>query len=817
MRYLREWDEMRRTLPLLLLIASLMWLPGPALADLPPGFSKALITGFDSPVGVAFDANGRMYVWERAGRVWLVENGVKSATPLIDISDEVGNWYEHGMLGFALHPNFLSNGWIYLFYAVDHYQLEHGSDPDYDPNASDTFVASIGRITRYTAQASTGFRTVDPASRRVLLGESPSTGCPLLYNSHGVGSLAFGADDSLLASCGDGASFVGPDTGGIGYGAYTVQALAEGIITPREDVGSFRAQLVSSLAGKLLRLDPLTGDGLPSNPFYDPADPRAARSRVFALGFRNPFRFTVRPGTGSHLKANADPGSIYLGNVGANTWEEIEVVDSPGYNGGWPIYEGMTAEAGFATVTPPANMDAPNPLFGVGGCAKPYFSFADLLIQATLATPSFPNPCDPAQQVPASIPRFVHHRPALAYGRNPGGPMMVPTFLGTLPTYAQVGAPGSPTAGTQMGGSTVSGGAWYTGTAFGAAFQNSYFQADLGGAWIVNIRFDANDQPTLVTPFETASPNATVMLATSPKGDALYAVDLFGGVYRITYAPTGNQPPVAVASASPGFGTTPLSVTFNGFGSSDPDGLPLGYSWNFGDGSPLSSSPNPTHTFFGPIGVSTTYPVTLTVTDSGGLTSVAQTVVAVNDTPPQVSITSPATQGMYPMTSSTVYPLTADISDAEQGAGQLSCRWQVTLHHNGNPEPLPVDTNCSTTATVDPLGCDGNSYFYTFALTVDDGAGLATTREVALYPNCAGLLPAICGNIDANATRNLADVSRLRTAFARPLTAPLTPGELSRCSVIGDATCDLVDLVVLRRYLAGRAPGIDAVCPAALP
>ena len=88
---------MLRLLPLLLplSLAASLAVADLARAGLPAGFTKTPIAGpWDNPVGVAFDDNGRMYVWERAGRVWIVENGVKSATPLVDISDEVGNFLD---------------------------------------------------------------------------------------------------------------------------------------------------------------------------------------------------------------------------------------------------------------------------------------------------------------------------------------------------------------------------------------------------------------------------------------------------------------------------------------------------------------------------------------------------------------------------------------------------------------------------------------------------------------------------------------------------------------------------------------------------
>jgi glucose/arabinose dehydrogenase len=803
-------------LPLLLLLL-VSSVPGRIEAALPAGFTKVPVAGpWDQPAGAVFDDTGRMYVWERAGRVWIVENGVKSATPLIDISEEVGFWRDHGLLGFALHPNFSQNGYIYLLYAVDHYYLQNAGKPGYDPTKSDELVASIGRLTRYTARASDGFHSVDPASRRILLGDLPSNGCPLLYDSHGVGSIVFGNDDSLLMTCGDGASFLGPDQGGSTFGSYTAQALAEGIIAPREDVGAFRAQMPNSFSGKILRLDPQTGDGLPSNPFYDPANPRSPRSRMYALGFRNPFRFTVRPNTGSHEQSDGDPGSLYVGNVGWNSWEEIEVVDTGGYNSGWPIYEGMDPNPDYSVLNVP-NQDAPNPLNGTGGCNQPFFYFTNLLVNETLGTPSFPNPCNPAVQIPSTIPRFMHRRPTIAYGRNGSGPTLTPTFTNGAPTSIGVGSPGSPVSGTPVGGATVIGGVWYEGDDFPPQYKDTYFEADFTFGYIANLRFDANDKPTQIAVFDDAAGGPT-MLVQNPAGGLVEVDVALGLVTRIIYSGVGNQPPVAKVSATPFFGPTPLSVAFSSAGSADPENQPLSYSWNFGDGSAVDNvSLNPIHTFFAPVGVPVVYPVTLTVRDSTNQTATATVNVAVNDTPPSVTITSPQSQGLYSMTANTVYNLTANISDAEQGAGQLACSWQVNLHHNTHIHPEPVDTHCSTTATVSPVGCDGNVYYYTFALTVTDPFGLSTTREVAVYPNCAAIQPVICGNLDANSVRNAADVFRMRFAFANPITAGLTPGELARCSVIGDAACNVADATVLRRYLAGRAPSPLPVCPAAAP
>ena len=180
-------------------------------ATLPAGFTETIIPGpsggaWSEVVGLTFENNGRMYVWERTGQVWFKDTNDASFSLLLDIREEVGAWNDYGMLGFALDPNFRLNGYIYLLYVVDRHHLLHYGTPSYDPSANEYFEATIGRLTRYTCRSADGFRSVDPASRAVLVGETKQTGFPLSSDTHGVGSLVFGEDGTLLVSCGDGAS-----------------------------------------------------------------------------------------------------------------------------------------------------------------------------------------------------------------------------------------------------------------------------------------------------------------------------------------------------------------------------------------------------------------------------------------------------------------------------------------------------------------------------------------------------------------------------------------------------------------------------------
>jgi len=586
----------------------------------------------------------------------VVESGQRQL--LLDISEEVGAWHDHGLLGFALHPQFDANGYIYLLYLVDRHYLMNFGTAAYNPATNDYYSATIGRLTRYQVTRTGGAYAVVPGSRTILLGATKTTGIPSTERSHVTGSLVFGTDGTLLVSTGDGGT--GADTDfGSNAGTYYAQALADGIIQPRENVGAFRAQLVNCLSGKILRLDPMTGAGVPSNPFYNAANPNAPRSKVWALGFRNPFRMSLKPGTGSPNPAAANPGALYVGDVGYMTWEEVSVVDRPRQNMGWPLYEGLSPHDPFiAHLT--ANQDAPNPLFNVNGCTQQYFNFQDLFKQATpTGTATFANPCNPAQAIPASIPTFVQTRPLLDW-QHGAGPSRTGTFSGGTASTADLGAAGAPVSGPQFGGSAAVGGVFYPFADFPAGYQNSYFFGDYVGGWIRSLTVDASNQPTAVRNF-VGTGAVVVGMATHPTQPGLYYINFPNEIRKITYATT-NSAPTAVATFDKQYGPAPLSIQFNGSASTDPEGQALTYLWTFGDGT-TSTQPNPTHVFSPGTSAPVGYAVTLSVTDPQGATGQATLRVSANNTPPQVTITSPVNNALYPLTGTTVYQLRATVTD----------------------------------------------------------------------------------------------------------------------------------------------------------
>ena len=127
--------------------------------------------------------------------VWFKDPNDASFSLLLNISEEVGAWVDHGFLGFALDPNFRTNGYIYLLYAVDRHHLLNFGTPGYNPSANQYFAATIGRLTRYTCRASDNFRSVDPASRFILIGETKQTGfaiCSIRMGSEAWYSVRMG-------------------------------------------------------------------------------------------------------------------------------------------------------------------------------------------------------------------------------------------------------------------------------------------------------------------------------------------------------------------------------------------------------------------------------------------------------------------------------------------------------------------------------------------------------------------------------------------------------------------------------------------------
>ena len=180
-----------------------------------------------------------------------------------------------------------------------------------------------------------------------------------------------------------------------------------------------------------------------------------------------------------------------------------------------------------------------------------------------------------------------------------------------------------------------------------------------------------------------------VQVLTGPDTN-LYVVVLNGTgsqVRRIRYVGAGNTPPTAVANATPTIGTAPLTVAFSSVGSFDPDAQPLSYSWNFGDGSALSTQQNPTHIYT----ASGVYTATLTLTETTSpfATRSATVVITVGNEPPLAHITSPVDGGTYKIGDVITYAVSPPAGGKPVDPSQLT--WELRLHHNEHIHFNPLD------------------------------------------------------------------------------------------------------------------------------
>ena len=288
--------------------------PGPAQLA-----ARRVAVGFDLPVFVAAPpGDARLFVVEQSGRIQIADraSGMPLPTPFLDLSATVayfGGDDERGLLGLAFDPSYASNGFFYVYYVVDPTSL---SDPP----------GGVIKLARYTRSADPD--QADAASARVLLSipkpaDRPEPGAGGEYYHNG-GTIAFGKDGLLYVGVGDGAGWFGNDLNNC-------------------------AQNASTPLGKMLRLDvarvPQGGIAVPAAPqgscpgpvpVANAADPEI---EIWAKGFRNPYRFSF----------DRDTGDLYVGDVGEDDREEIDVVGAAGLASAGPRSATARSSAGTST------------------------------------------------------------------------------------------------------------------------------------------------------------------------------------------------------------------------------------------------------------------------------------------------------------------------------------------------------------------------------------------------------------------------------------------------------------------------------------
>ena len=650
-------------------------------AVLPNGFQESVIfSGLTQPTTVRFSPDGRVFVAEKRGIVKVFDS-LTDTTPetFADLRTNVHNFWDRGLLGMALDPQFPTQPYVYVMYAYDHQLGSTSPAPrwgtagaDADPCPSPPGATADGcvissRISRLEAagNAMTG-------TEQVLVEDWCQQ-----YPSHSSGTVEFGPDGMLYASGGDGASFNFVDYGQDGAPVNPCSDPPGGpgtaLTTPTAEGGALRSQDLQtngdpvSLDGTIIRIDPSTGAGVSGNPLFSSTDPNA--QRIISYGLRNPLRFTNRPGT----------NEMWVGDVGWNEWEEINVlpVGEGMKNFGWPCYEGPSRQSGYDG----ANLNICESLYNTtGAVTAPYHSY--------------------------------HH-----------SARVVPNE--TCPTGS------SSIAGLQFAFSAAS-------SPYPSEYDNALFFADYSRdcIWVMTKGADGKPAPGQIRTFVAGAANP-VNVERGPAGDIFY-VDFDGGTIRQVKYSSTNQPPIARATAAPTTGAAPLEVTFDGSASSDADAVDtLAYSWDLnGDGSYGDSTEvRPTYTYT----ASGTYRASLRVTDSKDASSTAMVEISVGNTAPSAVISTPAAATTWKVGDVIRFSGSAtDLQDGNLPASALS--WTLTQEHcpsNCHTHPVsswPGTDNGSFTAPDHEYPSH-----LTLTLTATDSGGLTSEVDLRLDPRTVAL------------------------------------------------------------------------------
>jgi glucose/arabinose dehydrogenase/PKD repeat protein len=682
----RMWALLGAVALATVILALLSPLKSNAAATLPAGFQESVVfSGLTSPTNVEFSKDGRIFVAEKRGLIKVFDN-LSDTTPttFADLRTKVQNYSDRGLLGLAVDPEFPTNPYVYVSYTHD--APIGGTAPrwgDTCPNppggTTDGCVVS-SHLSRLQADVTTNTMT---GPEQVLIEDWCQQ-----YPSHSVGDLAFGPDGSLYVSHGEGASFTFWDYGQGGGSTADSPTPKNPCGDPPTGVGGTQTPPTAeggSLRSQDLRTggDPVTLDGAILR--VDPATGAALPGNPL-IGDADPnARRIVAYGQRNPFRLTIRPGTneVWVGNVGGGATEEIDRVSNPTgsvvQNSGWPCYEGTGRLSQFDSL----NVNICENLYSeANAVTAPYYSY----------------------------------------------------------TRSQELVAGETTAGCETG-ATISGLAFYTTGAYPDEYDDALFFGDYSRSCIWAMQKGANGLPDRANLKTFVAGAATpVDLEIGPNGDLFY-VDIGGGTIRRIQFSGGNQPPVARATANPTSGPTPLSVNFDGAGSSDPDGDSLTYAWDLdGDGSyDDSTSPQPTYTY----STAGTYAARLQVTDARGASDTLDEPLAITagNSPPTATIDTPLPTATWKVGEGISF--SGKASDGEDGALPASAlSWKWIGHH------CPTADTCHEHVWEDFPGVASGTFtapdhgypsYLELRLTATDSGGLTDTKSVRLDPQTVEL------------------------------------------------------------------------------
>ncbi|MCT9083385.1 PQQ-dependent sugar dehydrogenase [Streptomyces fulvoviolaceus] len=572
---------------------------------------------------------------------------------------------EEGLQGIGVDPDFTTNRFIYLYYAPP-LDTPEGDAPETGTAADFAPFDGVNRLSRFVLNAD---GTLDNASETKILDVPASRG----ICCHVGGDIDFDAAGNLYLSTGDDSNPFQSD----GYTPIDERADRNPAFDAQRSAGN-----TNDLRGKILRIK-VNADGsyaVPDGNLFAPGTDKT-RPEIYAMGFRNPFRFSVDKAT----------GILYVGDYGPDA-------------GAADPARGPAGQVEFARVTAPGN-------FGWPYCTGDNDAYVDYDFATGASGASFD----------CSAPKNTSPHNTGLTDLPPAQPAWIPYDGGSVPEFG-------------TGSESPMGGPVYHYDAsldspvkFPEAYDGDFFAGEFGRRWIKRITSDAGG--TVQSINDVPWTGTQVMdMAFGPDG-ALYVLDYgvswFGGdeysaLYRIENATDGHSP-VAQAAANRTSGQAPLRVQFSSEGTSDQDGDALTYSWDFGDGG-TSTAANPSYKYK----KNGTYTATLTAKDASGRTGSASVQIVVGNTAPKVTLELPRDGQLFSF--GDAIPFKVKVTDPEDGRSIDCAKVKVTfvLGHDSHGHPVTSANGCTGTIQTSADGGhdeDANIFGVMDAEYTDGGGG----------------------------------------------------------------------------------------------
>ncbi|MGO4362625.1 PQQ-dependent sugar dehydrogenase [Terrabacter sp. RAF57] len=670
------------------------------------------------PIDMAVLPDRRVLTTARNGDVRLVDP-VSGVTKVVNTLPVYNN-SEDGLQTVTLDPDFETNKWVYLYYAPKTMTAPYvtttptGSAPNSLPAGADASYwdqwKGYNQLSRFRWDDANN--KLDLASEQAIIKVETQRG----QCCHVAGDVDFDADGNLYLSTGDNTPASAPGANG-----FAPNNNAPGFnpgFDSRRGAGN-----TNDLRGKILRIHP-EADGsytIPAGNLFAPGTPKT-RPEIFVMGVRNPFRIDVDSATNSVSWGDYGPDAgapdPQRGPMGYVEWQTT-AIDKP-INGGWPYCHGPNAnynEWNFATATP-------GPWFDCDAGAKNTSTWNTGLAQVPPAT-----------------------APTLYYGdNNTHQPWPELTDFDPQGGQGPMGGPVYHFDATNT--STTKFPAYWDKKAFFAEFSQDYL-AVFDVKWpngpvnhiqhfLPNRDLETNGQPITDSPIDIEfGPDGSLYVL--DYGDGFFRQNPDAGLYRIDYAP-GNKAPQARIKATPvSSSSAPLTVTFDGSASVDPEGGALTYEWDFdGDGTfdATGASAQYTYTTLG------RYSARLRVTDPEGKHGLTSTVISVGNVAPTVNVTTPPNGAFFDW--GQAVPFNVTTADPEDGTATVCSRvsWTFGLGHDAHAHPLSQGTGCQfaipTPADATQHGETENIFGVVVITYTDNGAnglpGATTTEQLILNP-----------------------------------------------------------------------------------